>query len=267
MNTALLAPAILYTIASLIGLIGNAVVAYFSTKSGERGAFRHLNNVVKNLAITDFLYSLFGVPLMFYILGEVENGTIDQWEKTGERWKIYATILPSNVLLSYSCCFVAIIVLLRLLLITRPVSFKALHAKISRIGSIIVWTTPLFIFLVIFVMAVSIPFPPDPNVDVVSICLSTARHICYSAPILSTIILYIVLLVTLRRDTGFANSAGERMKSLSKMTRGIVICMIVCNVPYLAWKQYLQSVQSVPTKRSLSSTEVNSFAINLIINT
>ena len=51
-------------IASLIGIVGNGLVFYFATKNRGVGAFRHLNNVVKNLAIADFLYCICAAPLL-----------------------------------------------------------------------------------------------------------------------------------------------------------------------------------------------------------
>ena len=51
------------TIACIIGIAGNGLVIYFANKRREAGAFRHLNKAVRNLAITDFLYSICAAPL------------------------------------------------------------------------------------------------------------------------------------------------------------------------------------------------------------
>ena len=66
----------------IMGIIGNGLVIYFSQSRrlarafsewalGAR-AFRHLNKVVRNLAITDFLFSIFAVPLQmtYWYLGK-----------------------------------------------------------------------------------------------------------------------------------------------------------------------------------------------------
>ena len=63
MDPLLIAPTILYTIASIIGIIGSSLVIHFSTKGRGTGVLRHLNQVVKNLAIADLLYALCGAPL------------------------------------------------------------------------------------------------------------------------------------------------------------------------------------------------------------
>ena len=54
---------VIYTLLSIIGMIGNGLVIYVANRSPKGGALRHLNKVVRNLAITDFLYSVFGSPL------------------------------------------------------------------------------------------------------------------------------------------------------------------------------------------------------------
>ena len=54
------------TICSLIalfGMIANGVVLYFVNKEPFAGALRHINTVVKHLAVANFLYGLLGCPL------------------------------------------------------------------------------------------------------------------------------------------------------------------------------------------------------------
>ena len=53
-----------WIIASITGIVGNTLVFYFFHKNREPGAFRHLNNVVMNLAVADFLYSICAAPLL-----------------------------------------------------------------------------------------------------------------------------------------------------------------------------------------------------------
>ena len=48
----------------ITGIVGNGLVVYFVIRKDETGAFRHINKIVRNLAITDFLYSLIGAPLL-----------------------------------------------------------------------------------------------------------------------------------------------------------------------------------------------------------
>ena len=52
-----------WTLTCIAGIIGNSLVIYFASRKPKEDTFRHLNTVVRNLAITDFLYSVFGSPL------------------------------------------------------------------------------------------------------------------------------------------------------------------------------------------------------------
>ena len=122
---------------------------------------------------------------------------------------------PAYVLLGSSCYLRALLVLLRLLAISRPTSFEALHIKISHTGSIIIWTIPFLIFFTILVMAIAMPFPPDPNVNAFSISYFTACNVCFTLPILATITIYGMLLHTLKRNVGMAEVTSDRMKSLA----------------------------------------------------
>ena len=56
----------------IIGIIGNGLVIYFSKKGDWAGAFRYLNKIVRNLAITDFLFNVLAVPctMVYWHLGE-----------------------------------------------------------------------------------------------------------------------------------------------------------------------------------------------------
>ena len=51
------------TTACIIGIAGNCLVFYFAYKDRKRRAFRHVNTVVRKLAIADFLYSTCAAPL------------------------------------------------------------------------------------------------------------------------------------------------------------------------------------------------------------
>ena len=49
---------------AIITLIGNGVVIYVSHQTRNTGRLRHLDGVVKSLAVTDFLFGLIGTPLI-----------------------------------------------------------------------------------------------------------------------------------------------------------------------------------------------------------
>ena len=52
----------LYLGLGLLALIGNGLVLYTSFGDLNMGPLRHLDNVIKSLAVADMLYGLLGVP-------------------------------------------------------------------------------------------------------------------------------------------------------------------------------------------------------------
>ena len=57
----------------IFGVFGNGLVIYLAHQNPERGASVYLNRVVRNLAVTDFLYCIVGIPLtaIWYIWGKL----------------------------------------------------------------------------------------------------------------------------------------------------------------------------------------------------
>ena len=49
-------------LSGIMGVIGNGLVIYFSKTGHLAGTFRHLNKVVRSLAVVDFLFSILAVP-------------------------------------------------------------------------------------------------------------------------------------------------------------------------------------------------------------
>ena len=47
----------------MLSTFGNGLVIYISNKKEDLGGFREINWVVKNLAISDFLFGVVGCPL------------------------------------------------------------------------------------------------------------------------------------------------------------------------------------------------------------
>ena len=58
-------------IITIITIIGNGIVVIASHQTRNNNRLRHLDGVVKSLAVTDFLFGLFGTPLVAlnYYLG------------------------------------------------------------------------------------------------------------------------------------------------------------------------------------------------------
>ena len=61
-------------------------------------------------------------------------------------------------------------------------------------------------------------------------------------PVLLTVTMYIMLLCTLNPQATAGDATSIQMAVLSKMTHGIVIGLVVCNVPGLAFMAYLNAM-------------------------
>ena len=53
---------VLTSIAGIISVVGNGLVLYVSKMKNNTGRFKHVNFVVRNLALSDFLFGLVGTP-------------------------------------------------------------------------------------------------------------------------------------------------------------------------------------------------------------
>ena len=62
--------------------------------------------------------------------------------------------------------------------------------------------------------------------------------VVYAFPVIATVIIYGMLLYTLKKQTSITERTRKRTRSMSKMTQGVVIAVIVCNVPLMLWAQY-----------------------------
>ena len=60
-----------------------------------------------------------------------------------------------------------------------------------------------------------------------------------TAPIILTVLLYVVLLCSLKTPTAAHEATITQLKALAKMTHGVVAGLIVCNVPGLMYNAYI----------------------------
>ena len=62
----------LATLCSIVGMLGNGLVVYLASQNPKRRAFVYLNKVVRNLAVTDFLFCVLAIPLtaVWYFWGK-----------------------------------------------------------------------------------------------------------------------------------------------------------------------------------------------------
>ena len=166
------------------------------------------------------------------------NGKEAAIRKANENWRLAAIHVPGTVFTSSSCFFVALIVFLRLLVIKHPLSYHTAHDKIGRIGSIAIWSFALLVNLCPLIVSI----PPIFEIPLYGNTYILAIRISYSFPILLTLLIYGLLLRALKQEIQEidVNGSMNRIKeNLAKMIQGIVLFVVICNVPYVAWFEYL----------------------------
>ena len=169
----------------------------------------------------------------FYHLGWTETaGNVLQ---EGD-WFFNCLMFLAIQLTSSSYCFVGLIVFLRLQAVKWPMNYQMLHEKISHVGSIVIWCFPVVVNAPLVIMNL----PGVYNLNAVRWTTIILLHVTHSIPILVTVIIYGMLLYTLRQPHSDANCASNPLKkSLSRLIQGVVVCLVVLNLPYIAWAQNL----------------------------
>lgn len=136
---------------------------------------------------------------------------------------------PFVVFAGSSTCFVALIVLLRFLSIKNPMTYKTAHKKISRIGCIVIWCTSFLVPSIAFIFQLPSLFDPVVLTETTSYVI--VGIVLGVFPTLLTIISYVASLYALKQKTVSSDQARKTIKSTSRMFGGIVIGLVVCNVP------------------------------------
>ena len=166
------------------------------------------------------------------------NGKLLEYRKNGENWRPTGVLFPGTMLTASSCCFVSLIVFLRFLIVKHPLRYGDVKERIGYFGSIIIWIFSLLVNLVPVIISIPSIFEKTlyANAHIWSI------RITHVFPVCMTLISYGMLLYTLRQTSVIGGESNRRKRSLLRMVHGIVIMVIICNVPYIAWWEWLVSL-------------------------
>ena len=157
-------------------------------------------------------------------------------EETEQKDLAWGLSLPHIVLSSSSSYLVALIVLLQLLLVKKPTNYETLHKRVCHIGCPLIWTVSLLIPSIAYLIVYFNPGVFKPTGLFLYQFVATV-------PMLLTIVIYANLLSTLKQKTILNDTQQtsiekqikahqtKRIKSLAKMLKGIVIALIICNLP------------------------------------
>ena len=133
----------------------------------------------------------------------------------------------------------ALIVFLRMSIVRNPTDFRKLHKKIAKPLSILIWILVISLYSLPTVPLTSVVV----NNDYISNVLMFLRlHIGVTFPISFAILVNIFLVLHLRKiksshKQSVRNENNEK-SSFQKLINGLVIWLIVCNAPFVAWFHY-----------------------------
>ena len=175
---------------------------------------------------------------------------MQKFRQTGESWRIYGLTYPTFVFSSASSFLVLLIVLLRYLAIKNPMSFESSHIKYGKIGSAMIFSFCFIVPSITFVLTA----PSIYDQKLYTVFNMIVFHIIYTIPITGTLIMYGMLIYALRNKKHVAETTAMRLKSMANMSQGIVIGLVVCNVPLILWTQvYLVKMMQCKKEEFINS--------------
>ena len=130
-----------------------------------------------------------------------------------------------------SCYFVFLIVLLRLVIIRNPLEFVPFHKKVTKLSCALIW---------VFVIVLNVLISASSLLEVVHTSESTTLALIYlrchlgvTLPVIGSIVVNIYLSIYLKKK-----DKTPEIRKFQKLINGLVIWMIICNVPYIAWTHH-----------------------------
>ena len=127
-----------------------------------------------------------------------------------------------------SCYFVFFIVLLRLVIIRNPLEFVPFHKKVTKLSCALIW-----VFVIVLNVLISSSSLLQVN-EFTRLALIYLRcHLCVTLPVIGSIVVNIYLSIYLKKK-----DKTPEIRKFQKLINGLVIWMIICNVPYIAWTHH-----------------------------
>ena len=129
-------------------------------------------------------------------------------------------------------------------------SFETSHIKYGRIGSATILGYCLLIPSFTFVLTA----PSIYDQQLYTLANMIQFHLIYTIPITGTLIMYGLLIYALKKKKRVSEAVNLRLKAMARMTQGIVIGLVVCNVPLILWTQvYLVKMMQCKKEEFINS--------------
>ena len=179
--------------------------------------------------------------------------------------------LIPNILTTSNCLHVTILVFLRLIATERPMSYRAIHLEFRNTAVPIIWVVSI-IFSSIPVINEFLPL----SRDVHKIWRTVILHVGHTLPICLTVIMYLRTIWVLSKPDNvdmcdlqevpevtkrLTLALQEKKRQMSRMITGVVICLVICYVPYL-----IQWQLDILVDRNTSELSTGEVATRIIRN-
>ena len=191
-----------------------------------------------------------------FILGQIgDPPQMGIFAMKNEEWKMAVLRGFYFVYQCASAYFVFLIVLLRLKVVRDPLGNDT--KRITKIACIIIWCLVVFINFLPIASGIPLAFqeiPCNPGNGTaeqkmecmgkigatkmpITICWLTVLHVGITVPLALTIITNILLIISVRKMKQKCDTKAKKKNwaRLERLTDGVVISLIICNVPYIAW--------------------------------
>merc|ERR1712223_674821 len=169
-----------------------------SYKKEDFGGFRHVNSVVKNLALSDCLFGLIGCPLTIVFWYWGEYGVLERQFCTQNEWEAALVRLCYITVQNASCWFVFMIVLLRLSIVRNPFGSKTFLTNSTKPICVSIWILCFILNLMPLISTSPLLYQARKTykLDMMA-CYFTVLHLGITLPLTLTIIANICLSCTL----------------------------------------------------------------------
>ena len=156
-----------------------------------------------------------------------------------EDWRIEGLTFIPNILETASILHVTLLVFLRLLAVTDPMKYKEAHVKSRHKSIIVIWLTSVIVRLTALLSQ-------KYHSTVFFYYRYFLLHIFHTVPIITIVIMYVRLIMILKRRSTTLTAMTERSQQLSEsinrkmaiVVKRIVVSLLICYVPFLSWEQY-----------------------------
>ena len=154
-------------------------------------------------------------------------------------WRIEGLTFIPNILETTSILHVTLLVLLRLLAVTDPMKYKEAHIKSRHKSILVIWLTSIIVRLIALISQ-------KYHTKAFFYYRYFLLHMFHTIPIIMIVIMYVTLIMTLKKRSTALITMTEQSQQLSQsinrkmeiVVKRIVVSLLICYVPFLSWEQY-----------------------------